>query len=111
MTEYPETGEVRSLLVGERAKLAARLSELGLTEKHRPSSSSVLDSSQVTAWRGEGRSTGEQLQGSLDEVDEAIKRLDHGTYGICEGCHELIPADRLEAMPASRLCINCASRG
>jgi RNA polymerase-binding transcription factor DksA len=111
MPEALDTSEYRTLLVDERSRLIERLTELGLMADQQPATASVVDSSQVTAWRNEGRSTGEQLQYALDEVDQAIIRLDNGTYGICEGCHEMIAPARLEARPESRLCIKCASRG
>lgn len=52
----------------------------------------------------------EQLQDALKQVDDAIEQLDQGTYGICQSCHAVISPERLEAMPASLLCIKCASR-
>jgi DnaK suppressor protein len=50
-----------------------------------------------------------QLQDSLAEVLAALKKLDDGTYGICERCGKPISPARLEAKPASRYCIDCAS--
>lgn len=47
----------------------------------------------------------------LDELDAALMRADAGTYGQCESCGEPIADARLEALPAARLCIGCASRG
>jgi|GEM_PF-801383 len=41
----------------------------------------------------------------IDEVDQAHRRIDEGTYGICEACGELMDPDRLEQVPAARLCI------
>jgi len=41
----------------------------------------------------------------LDEVDAALERIEHGTYGVCEICHEAIEADRLAADPLLRACI------
>ena len=46
----------------------------------------------------------------LDEVDAALARLDAGTYGTCEACGDPIGEGRLEARPAARTCIRCASR-
>ena len=43
----------------------------------------------------------------LAEIDAALKRIDEGTYGICTGRGEQIPAERLEAMPWAALCIDC----
>lgn len=47
------------------------------------------------------------LRASLDEVAEALQRIDAGTYGICVDCGEAIPAKRLEALPASARCTDC----
>lgn len=45
----------------------------------------------------------------LVEIKEAQARLDAGTYGSCETCGEPIGEARLEARPAARTCIRCAS--
>jgi len=42
----------------------------------------------------------------LKEVDAALSRLDSGTFGICETCHEAIEGDRLAADPLIRFCID-----
>ncbi len=47
---------------------------------------------------------------ALRDVDEAIRRIELGTYGLCEDCEELIPKARLEVLPHTRLCIACKSR-
>jgi DnaK suppressor protein len=68
------------------------------------------DTSQVTAERGEAEVLAGQLQETLDEVALAIGRLEDGSYGRCEVCGVVIEPARLEAMPATRFCINHASR-
>ncbi len=57
----------------------------------------------------------QQLAGLLDEtravladIDAAEQRLDDGTYGLCAECGRAIAAERLEALPATPLCIGCA---
>ena len=45
----------------------------------------------------------------IAEIDEALKRVDIGTYGICEVGGEPIPKQRLNAIPWARCCINCAN--
>ncbi len=45
---------------------------------------------------------------SIQEVQQALERLDNGTYGECGKCGEPINSARLEALPAASLCINCA---
>jgi phosphoserine phosphatase RsbU/P len=42
----------------------------------------------------------------LDEVDSAVQRMDAGTYGICEVCHDTVEKDRLIADPLTRLCLD-----
>jgi DnaK suppressor protein len=43
----------------------------------------------------------------LDKINQAIARIDSGTYGICAGCEEDIGIKRLEARPVATYCINC----
>lgn len=43
----------------------------------------------------------------ITKVQEAIKRIDDGTYGICELCGEEISEKRLEARPVTTCCIEC----
>ncbi|MGF9763696.1 TraR/DksA C4-type zinc finger protein [Microvirga sp. 0TCS3.31] len=50
-----------------------------------------------------------QVRHHVDEVDAALDRVDAGTYGVCEVCGRDIGTPRLEALPAARLCIRCAS--
>jgi DnaK suppressor protein len=49
-------------------------------------------------------------QDLLAQVDEAIKRLDEGSYGICARCGKKIAFDRLEALPYAIYCITCQSQ-
>ena len=47
----------------------------------------------------------EQVEAELADVQRALQRLDSGTYGICEACHQPIADERLEAQPAARFCV------
>ncbi len=42
----------------------------------------------------------------LAEVDAALERIDGGSYGLCETCHDPIEADRLECNPLTRFCLD-----
>ena len=46
------------------------------------------------------------LSNLLGEVDAALARMDAGTYGLCETCHESIEADRLLANPLEQFCLD-----
>lgn len=48
----------------------------------------------------------EYVNALLAEVDAALQRMDDGTYGICETCHDPIEQDRLERNPLTRFCID-----
>ena len=43
----------------------------------------------------------------LQAIDEALARVGEGSYGACESCESDIAEGRLEALPFTRLCINC----
>jgi len=43
----------------------------------------------------------------LKQIDDALERMDDGSYGVCESCGLEIAEERLEAMPFSRLCRDC----
>ena len=47
----------------------------------------------------------EQVEAELADVEHALRRLEDGTYGICEACGEPIDEARLEALPAARFCL------
>jgi len=44
----------------------------------------------------------------LMEMDDALRRIRDGTFGICEGDGEPIKKERLEAIPWTRYCVDCA---
>jgi RNA polymerase-binding protein DksA len=47
------------------------------------------------------------LEKQLKEVQEALERMNNGTYGKCENCNAEIPVERLMAYPAAKTCIKC----
>src|SRR5213596_3662793 len=46
----------------------------------------------------------------LRAIEEAILRLDQGTYGICMDCENEIPLVRLDAVPWTRVCVDCKEK-
>lgn len=49
-------------------------------------------------------------QNALYEIDQALQRIELGTYGICEMSGQPIPRSRLEAVPFARCTVTCQSR-
>ena len=46
----------------------------------------------------------------LYRINEALKRIDEGTYGKCETCGQLIKESRLKALPFATMCISCKEK-
>ena len=98
-------------LEAERSRLLVELSDLGAGPEGGLSyDSNFADTSQVTAERGEAELLATELRETLADVEAAVVRIDQGTYGRCESCGNEISPARLEAMPAARQCMDCASK-
>ena len=52
----------------------------------------------------------ETEQATLQEIDEALKRIDEKTYGKCAACGKSIPKARLEVRPHAKYCVECQRR-
>jgi DnaK suppressor protein len=50
-----------------------------------------------------------ELNREIRAIEHALRRIDEGTYGICQQCGEPIGEARLHALPHATLCIECAS--
>jgi DnaK suppressor protein len=105
MPDQALIARVRAALDEERADLTAQIAEQGGDVAF---DENFADSGQVAAEQGEHRALLGHLQDALADVDRALSKLDDGTYGKCEVCGEDIAEARLEALPASRYCINHA---
>jgi DnaK suppressor protein len=102
--------DARALLEQERDDLRRQLAELGFGEAGGLEyDANFADSSQVTAERGEAEALATKLRETLGDVEVALEKLEAGTYGTCESCGRPIQPARLEAFPAARFCIDCAS--
>lgn len=63
---------------------------------------SLQDVNQEIAFR-----LGERQSQMVADIDQALMRIDEGTYGECARCGKQIPEKRLEAMPTARHCAEC----
>jgi len=104
-----DTSKLRDLLAGERADLMRQLDELEANGPAAPDfDENFADSAQVAAEQGENASLAANFRDQLSEVEGAMERLDAGTYGTCQVCGTTIAAARIDAMPATRFCIEHA---
>jgi DnaK suppressor protein len=109
--EQGQLESIRAALDGERVSLARQLEEHGATVDGDVVALDVnegfADSAQATAERSQLLSMVEQLRDHYEQVVAALSRMENGTYGKCERCGQSIPVERLEAIPAARLCVSC----
>ncbi len=98
-------GTVRASLEEAQTQLSSQLTELERSEFDE----NFADSAQVAAEQGEVQALAGSLKEQLDDVEAALAKLDDGTYGQCEVCGKAISEARLEAMPATRFCIDHAN--
>ena len=68
------------------------------------------DSGQATEERSELLSQIEQARTRVQQLDEALSRMEEGSYGVCAECGQPIQEERLEVRPLSGTCVDCASR-
>jgi DnaK suppressor protein len=102
---------LRDQLQVERDRLLDQLRQMGRGPEGSLSfDEGFADSGQVTAERGEVDALAGTLLETLQEIEDALAKFDAGTYGRCESCGDAISEARLEAMPAARLCMTCASK-
>lgn len=113
--DYPK---FKKLLLDERARL---MQELETMEKHTADMEEAplvemtgdedfADSATDTFDRERIYALESTVQGMLRMVEDALRKVEQGTYGICETCGQPINPERLEAIPYARLCITCKER-
>ena len=103
--------DVRARLEAEKETLEHQLAEHGVEVGGEglevDTTEGFADSAQVTAERSQLISMVQQLLVRQKDSIDALAKLDAGTYGKCENCGKDIPVERLEAIPATRLCMEC----
>jgi RNA polymerase-binding transcription factor DksA len=65
----------------------------------------------VTVDRERNLALSAQAAAAVEEIDDALRKVERTTYGACERCYQPIPKARLRALPFARLCVACKSGG
>ncbi|MCC5948316.1 MAG: TraR/DksA C4-type zinc finger protein [Nitriliruptoraceae bacterium] len=68
------------------------------------------DAGSASFERETAQSLSNHARRQLIQIDDAIRRIEQGSYGTCERCGERIDAARLEALPHATLCMDCKRR-
>jgi len=110
-----DTDRFRQLLVDERARVTSAIEHLRLenasSQDEEVPETGLADTATVTVDREVDYTLEEHSAGVLREIDDALARIEAGSYGTCERCSGGIGEERLEAMPYATLCIECKRLG
>jgi len=100
---------IRNRLEQERTHLLAQIDELTVGgEITLDFDDDFADRGQVSGEQSENRVLASTLQGQLNLVEHALRRIDEGTYGTCATCGKAIGKDRLDVLPATDRCVDHA---
>ena len=108
--------QMRQLLITERAKLASEIRSIAHDASTSPRDASgdlsaytihMADMAADTYERELSMNIVSSEQEILYQVDDALKRLDEGAYGVCQQCNKPITMSRLKAVPYASMCIEC----
>jgi len=90
-------------LKAELAWLAGDSNDANGDDEHDPEGSTLaFERAQVAGQLADAES-------NLKSLDRALAKLATRNYGVCENCGKAIPRDRLEALPATQSCFDCAA--
>jgi len=105
--------EERSIYSGQAVDLRAEADSLALERE--PGDVQFDEESgeggTVTVDRERNLALSAQASAAVEEIDDALRKIERKTYGGCERCYQAIPKARLRALPFARLCVACKSGG
>ncbi|MCR4627611.1 MAG: TraR/DksA family transcriptional regulator [Treponema sp.] len=105
--------EMKQLLIEQKNKMLEALAEKNADFKklvNTSESGDVVDIASDAVDRTLLDSLSAQDSERLQMIDNALDRIQRGTYGICLLCHKEIPEERMRALPYACLCISCQTK-
>jgi len=110
-----DTEHFKQRLLDERARVQEALDYLheenpGSMEDETqeiPSDNHPADYASITVDREIDYTLEENEERVLVAIDDALKRIDDGTFGTCRSCEQQIALERLEALPYTTHCVDC----
>lgn len=116
----PELNKYKGLLLKEREQVGGDLSHIAQNTLNKSARDATGDLSGYAYHMADQASDDYERDFSLERataeqkllyfIDEALKRVEDGTYGSCLSCGHLISKKRLKALPHSELCIDCQKK-
>lgn len=115
MVDDTKLAELRVRLEADLVRLDEAVAELDRDERDSLSEASgenayrdhMADQGSATFERELDMTFEENERDACESVRAALKRMDTGTYGVCQRCGADIPTARLDAVPTASLCIQC----
>ena len=112
----PQLKQFRQLLITEREKFAEEIRSIAKDTSKSPREASgdlsaytvhMADMAADTYDRELSINMVSSEQAVLYQIDDALKHMDEGSYGICQQCNKPITMSRLKAVPYASMCIAC----
>jgi RNA polymerase-binding protein DksA len=105
-----EKKEVRDMLIAMRRRFSGHIASLQSDSLKRDDEVNLAEDGTDTFERQFALTLASAEQDALFDVDDALRRLDENTYGLCEECGAVVGIIRLKALPFVRKCIQCQSK-
>jgi len=107
-----EKDEFRKLLVAKKESITRKLTETITESKEMESNvaQDLVDKAETSYTKEFLLSLSDGERDQLLLIDEALKRLEHGEFGVCQVCSKEIGAKRIVAIPWTPLCIDCQEK-
>jgi len=107
-----EKDEFRKLLAAKKESIIRKLTDTITESKEMESNvaQDLVDKAETSYTKEFLLSLSDGERELLLQIDEALKRLDHGEFGVCQVCTKDIAEKRLKALPWTPLCINCQEK-
>jgi DnaK suppressor protein len=102
---------LRQVLEAERLRLQAEVGRMNIGSGQQIGyGNHMADDASDAFEQAKSLTLRRHLENLLAEVNEALHRLDDGSYGICQVCDKAIDQERLQALPYASLCLPCKAR-
>lgn len=104
---------IKEMLMKMREDLVreiARRSRASSEQAAQPDIGDILDSVSEERTRELDMILTDREKKKLLQIDEALDRMEEGTYGLCEECDTKIPKARLKVMPFAKYCVECQEK-
>lgn len=110
-----QLASIREALLEERAGLLEQVADLDAEAdvnywRESGFDDDPADAGSASFERETAQSLSNHARRLLTQIDDAMRRMDAGTYGLCERCGKPIDVARLEALPYALLCMDCKRR-